>query len=122
MSETLEDAHAVLAADGMPVGYETLTKPDTFFLIENWAHDRNLIKGSTPAAQLEKFFEECGELARALVENDQTKFEDAVGDCIVVLTILAKQRGTTIQQCINGAYEEIKDRKGTMINGKFVKE
>lgn len=93
-----------------------------FLKIRQWAEDRNLIKGATPAAQYEKFLEEVGELGRALIEDDADKFKDAVGDCIVVLTILAAQCGMTVEGCIESAYEQIKDRKGRMIDGKFVKE
>jgi hypothetical protein len=39
-----------------------------------------------------------------------------------VLIILAAMRGLTIEQCLASAYNEIKDRKGKMVNGKFVKE
>lgn len=93
-----------------------------FNLIRRWAEDRNLIEGATPAAQTEKFFEETGELARALIEGDQEKLVDAIGDCVVVLTILAEQNGFEIEECIAHAYEQIKDRTGKMIDGVFVKD
>lgn len=92
-----------------------------FDLIRQWAEDRNLIAGATPAAQFEKFLEEAGELGRALIERDTLKIADGIGDCVVVLTILASQNGMIIEDCITAAYEEIKDRKGKMIDGKFVK-
>ena len=97
-------------------------KHHTFNKIRQWAEDRNLIKGATPAAQYEKLLEEVGELSCALIENDTENFKDAVGDCVVVLTILAAQCNMTIEGCIQAAYKQIKDRKGKMINGKFVKE
>lgn len=93
-----------------------------FDLIREWAEARNLIKGATPAAQYEKLLEEVGELGRSLIEDDAEKFQDAVGDCVVVLTILASQCGTTIEECVASAYQQIKDRKGKMVDGKFVKE
>jgi NTP pyrophosphatase (non-canonical NTP hydrolase) len=93
-----------------------------FKLIKQWADDRNLIKGATPAAQSEKLFEEAGELVRALIEDDAEKFKDAVGDVVVVLTILAAQKGTDIETCIAYAYDQIKDRTGKMVDGVFVKD
>jgi NTP pyrophosphatase (non-canonical NTP hydrolase) len=57
-----------------------------------------------------------------LIEDDPENFKDAVGDCVVVLTILSAQCNMTLEACIESAYEQIKDRKGKMINGKFVKE
>ena len=109
-------------------GYEYFTpirlydSSEVFDKIINWAVARNLVEGATPAAQFEKLAEEFGELGRALIEDDQAKFEDAVGDMVVVLTILAAQRDTNIEKCIAGAYDEIKDRTGKMVDGKFVKD
>lgn len=93
-----------------------------FEKIRNWACDRNLIDGATPSAQFEKYLEECGELGRALIERDETLIKDAIGDCCVVLTILAAQNGMQIEDCLAHAYDQIKGRKGEMRNGIFVKE
>ena len=41
---------------------------------------------------------------------------------IVVLTNLAHMEGLKIENCIDSAYNEIKNRKGSMINGTFVKD
>ena len=41
---------------------------------------------------------------------------------VVVLTNLARMEGVKIEDCIQGAYDEIANRKGKMINGTFVKE
>jgi NTP pyrophosphatase (non-canonical NTP hydrolase) len=93
-----------------------------FNLIRQWAEERNLIKGATPASQSEKLFEECGELVRAMIEKNINNQKDAVGDIIVVLTILMKQEGVDVEECIRIAYNEIKDRTGKMVNGVFVKD
>jgi len=95
---------------------------ETVKKVEQWAEDRNLIKGATPAAQYQKLLEEVGELGRALIEDDAEKVKDAIGDCTVVLTILSRQCGMNLPDCYASAYEEIKDRKGKMVNGIFVKE
>lgn len=94
----------------------------TFDKIRQWAEDRNLIGGATPAAQYQKLCEEVGELGRGLIEDNEELTLDAIGDVVVVLTIMASQLDLTIEQCIDAAYEEIKDRKGKMVNGIFVKE
>lgn len=91
-------------------------------LIRGWAHDRNLIDGSTVQAQFVKLIEEIGELAEAIAKGKQEQFEDSIGDAFVVLTILAAQRGVEIEQCIANAWVEIKDRKGKMVDGVFVKQ
>ena len=90
--------------------------------IKQWAFDRNLIVGATPQAQMLKMTEEVGELAHAIARGDEALASDAIGDCVVVLTILASQLGLNINTCVEGAYNEIKDRKGKMVNGVFIKE
>ena len=47
---------------------------------------------------------------------------DGIGDAFVVLVILSLQLDLDIANCVQTAYNEIKDRKGKMINGVFVKE
>ena len=90
--------------------------------IRRWAIARNLIEGSTPYRQLVKLREEVEELAVSIDRDDGREYIDAIGDCIVVLTIMAAQRGINVEDCIAAAWEEIKDRKGRMVDGIFVKE
>ena len=90
--------------------------------IRGWAHDRNLIKGSGVKSQFVKLMEESGELAQAIAKQKDDEFADALGDMFVVMTILADQKGLQIEECIAGAWNEIKDRKGRMVDGVFVKE
>ena len=91
-------------------------------LIQNWAWDRNLIDGSTPNAQMLKLMEEVGELAGGVCKDKGDVIKDSIGDVFVVLTIIATQMGWSIEECVQAAYAEIKDRKGRMVDGVFVKE
>ena len=90
--------------------------------IRAWAEARNLLAGSTPQAQMLKLFEEGGELAAAIARGEQHDATDAIGDMVVVLTILAAQIDMQIEDCIEAAWQEIKDRKGKMVEGVFVRE
>jgi NTP pyrophosphatase (non-canonical NTP hydrolase) len=90
--------------------------------IRTWAAARNLIHGSDPKSQMLKLAEELGELAGALARGKESEADDAIGDMVVVLTIIASQRGVTIEACIEGAWAEIKHRKGKMVAGVFVKD
>lgn len=90
--------------------------------IRLWAEERNLIDGSDRFRQMVKLVEEQGELASGIAKGNDSLVVDAIGDMVVVLTILAKQSGFDIEWCIECAYQEIKDRKGKMIDGVFVKE
>lgn len=89
--------------------------------IRQWARDRNLIDGSDRFRQMVKLVEEQGELAAGIAKGNTELVADSIGDMVVVLTILAEQSGLPIEGCIEQAYHEIKDRKGRMIDGVFVK-
>lgn len=90
-------------------------------LIRQWSIDRNL-HTADPNKQALKLGEEFGELFEGLAKGNEELTKDALGDMYVVMTILSQQLGFTIEECIEIAYDEIKDRKGKMINGVFVKE
>lgn len=166
--------------------------------IAQWAHDRNIVAGSTTKDQAAKLIEELGELASGIVKNKSQLIQDSIGDMAVVLTIyeaienhpqgspveftnhtninvprsadailpdvhlqlglltlacgmllsaeaqpvfrqeftttpgthfvwdqlqtVAELCGTSIEHCTELAYDEIKDRKGKLLNGVFVKE
>jgi NTP pyrophosphatase (non-canonical NTP hydrolase) len=92
-----------------------------FELIRNWAFERNLYAKGDTKTQYAKLMEESGELARAILKDDEKEFVDAIGDMVVVLTNLAHLGGTSIEHCIDTAYKVISKRKGKMINGTFVK-
>lgn len=86
----------------------------------SWAHERNLIQGSDPKSQTLKLMSEAGELADNI--NKGLDCRDDIGDCIVVLIILAAQKGHSLYECLDIAYNDIKDRKGRMVDGVFIKE
>ena len=90
--------------------------------IRSWADARGIYENGDSKTQLIKLQEEVGELAKAILENDQTEIVDAIGDCTVVLTNLAKLSGYKIEDCIESAYSEISERQGSMVNGTFVKD
>lgn len=90
--------------------------------IVRWADQRNIILGASPEKQFVKLMEEIGELAEGIAKGRTDAIFDGIGDAVVVLTILAKQFNTDIEHCIELAWNEIKDRKGRIVNGVFVKE
>lgn len=89
--------------------------------IEKWAEVRKLDKAD-PGKQIIKLGEEFGELCQGYAKNNRDQILDSIGDMYVVLTILALQLDSTMDDCAGLAYQEIKDRKGKMVNGIFVKE
>ena len=96
--------------------------PSQFDLIREWAEERGLYLHGDPKTQTLKLIEEAGEICRAVLKGNQDDVIDGIGDCVVVLTNLAELHGVTIEQCIDMAYDEIKNRTGKMDNGTFKKD
>ena len=95
---------------------------ERFDLIRDWAATRGLYDEGDSHTQYVKLQEECGELAKALLQDDKPEIIDAIGDIVVVLTNLAHLQGYDIEYCIDEAYKVIANRTGKMINGTFVKD
>ena len=93
-----------------------------FDLIREWADERGLYEHGDTKTQALKLVEEVGEICRAILKDNHSDIEDGIGDAVVVLTNLAELQGTTIEDCIERAYNEIKDRTGHMNNGTFKKD
>ena len=108
---------------------------DKFSLIRDWARQRGLYLKGDVKTQFLKLQEETGELAKAILKDDTKEVIDAIGDIVVVLTNLTELTGIkieskhdirefkqlTIEDCIDTAYNVIKNRTGSMKNGTFVK-
>ena len=86
-----------------------------------WSMTRGIINNSTPLAQFAKLVSEIGELGDNIAK--QRDVTDDIGDCLVVLNTIAIMFDTTLEDCLNVAYNDIKDRKGHMNSeGIFIKE
>ena len=88
--------------------------------VKQWHHDRNLIDGSTDKDQYLKLIQEAGELSDNICKGND--IADDIGDMMVVLINIAERNGLTLTHCLEVAWEDIKDRKGRMVDGVFVKE
>jgi NTP pyrophosphatase (non-canonical NTP hydrolase) len=91
-------------------------------LIANWAEEKGLLNPDFAPKQFMKIQEELGELASAIIKEDIDKEIDSVGDLLVTIIILAYQRNISLKYALNVAYNEIKDRKGKIFGGSFIKE
>ena len=92
-------------------------------LVENWGEERNFYHetdGTTSEKQFLKLVEEVGEIGGNLARGKSVK--DDIGDVVVVLIGLAKLNGLSLRECLEHSYNEIKDRKGKMLNRVFIKE
>ena len=89
--------------------------------VKQWHHDRNLINGSTDLQQFNgKLLEEVKELETNILLSQP--IADDIGDILVVLINIATRNNLSLSRCLQVAYDDIKDRKGKMIDGVFVKE
>ena len=83
----------------------------------DWANEHNLIDGGSPKTQMLKCVSEVGELADDV--NKLKDIRDSVGDVLVTLIILAAQHDIELEECLKFAYDDIKDRKGVLLDGVF---
>lgn len=88
--------------------------------VTEWHHARNLIDGSSHQAQVVKLLEEFGELAKSIARGKDIR--DDIGDMLVVMINLAEREGVSLEECLRVAYDDIKDRRGKMVDGVFIKE
>ena len=89
--------------------------------VKQWHHDRNLIEGSTDLQQFNgKLLEEVKELETNILLSQPVA--DDIGDILVVLINIATRNNLGLSECLQVAYDDIKDRKGKMVDGVFIKE
>ena len=101
--------------DGSPDEVRSLT-----LKIAQWHYDRNLIHGSTDKDQTLKLLQELGELSDSVCKGKDIR--DDLGDMMVVMINIMERNGLNMAECLTVSWNDIKDRKGLMVDGVFVKE
>ena len=100
-----------------------MTYPIVELEVIRWAEARGIIPNATSKSQLLKAVSELGELADAEGKGDVNAIKDAVGDVMVCLINYCALRDINLVECLNLAFQQIKDRKGRLMpDGTFVKE
>ena len=116
------------------MNYQELEK-----LVLKWANDKGILEKATPMAQANKTLEEVNELLFAItmrdklninsitnesgvVFNSNDEIKDAFGDILVTIIIGAELQGLKLEDCLESAYNVIKNRKGKMVDGQFIKD
>jgi uncharacterized protein YabN with tetrapyrrole methylase and pyrophosphatase domain len=96
---------------------------ETELKIIRWSEDRKIIPNSTPIAQWKKAMSEMDELRDGLVANDHAEIVDGIGDVVVCLINVCALLDVNLVDCLEAAYDQIKDRSGTMgADGIFYKD
>jgi hypothetical protein len=89
----------------------------------DWGVDRGIVQNAKPMGQAIKCLEEVTELIDALNRGSESDIRDALGDVWVTLVMTAATMDMDLQECMRGAYMQIKDRKGFLRqDGVFVKD
>lgn len=97
--------------------YETLARK-----IINRFTNIGIVSADNTKTQFMKVTEELGELAEGINKGKPEQVKDSLGDVLVTLILLAEDLNLNLLDCLNSAWGEIKDRKGEVKNGSFVKE
>lgn len=113
---------------GYLLGFDTPAKDGIAELIDkvnDWAISHGLDKGN-PKIEWMKVTEEVGEIRDVFLKphdfaDPEWSLKDAIGDSMVTLIVLCLQLGYDVEECLTIAYNDIKDRKGVMIDDNFVK-
>jgi NTP pyrophosphatase (non-canonical NTP hydrolase) len=90
--------------------------------VTEWAKDKGILEKENAPKQMLKVLEEVGETAGALLKGNEEGIKDGIGDSFVTLIILSRQLGLTPEECLEAAWNEIKDRTGKTQGGVFVKD
>ena len=123
---TVETVHGVkqqILFDSYPEWLEIDANTNLQQLIKKvvqWHHDRNLIEGSSDKDQTLKLLQELGELSDSVCKGKDIK--DDIGDMLVVMLNITTRNNVSLEGCLARAWQDIKDRKGRMVDGIFVKE
>lgn len=89
-------------------------------LVLKWGRDRNLFENACAKTQALKTISEVGEFADNIAKGRDCR--DDIGDILVTLILQCEIQNTTLEECLEIAYDEIKNRKGKTVNGVFIKE
>lgn len=97
---------------------------DWYLLVQNvwmWFEKKGL---NDPIMQYAKVNEEIGEIGHELTRGNlrSKEMRDALGDSMVTLIGMCHHLDIDPYGCLESAYNEIKDRKGKVENGSFIKE
>ena len=102
-----------------------MTTQELIEAIRTWGTERNIIGDNAKATtqtQFVKLLEEVEELNVAIGTSNQVEIVDAIGYCTVVLILLADLAGERFEECLESAYEVIKQRTGKIVDGVYVKD
>lgn len=90
--------------------------------IVDWGTQRGILPNVDMVAQYNKTIEEMEELGEGIIKDNIEEVRDAIGDIFVTLVMQTQAWNLSMAECVEQAWNDIKDRKGKMVDGQFVKE
>ena len=90
-------------------------------LVEQWAERKGIHEGDGKTQTL-KMMAEVGEFADELAKGNRDGMVEELGDVLVTIIVTAQQLGFDPEYALRVAYDKISKRKGTTVNGVFIKE
>lgn len=84
-----------------------------------WAERKGILAANDKLAQQRKFLEEAMEY---IMEHDPVKKKVELGDVLVTVIINAELHGWDVSDCLEDAWNKIRNRTGKMVDGAFVKD
>lgn len=116
----------------MPMGYEpkhkiTINNRNVKYyeleaLVLAWAKQKGILDNGTTMRQAEKTHEEVLELISAINDDNREEIIDSLGDTLTTLIIQAEMQGLSLVDCLESAYNVIRNRTGVMKDGQFLKD
>lgn len=82
--------------------------------IDIWFYERGITTNGTALGQAIKTLEETTELLEGINKGDDREIRDAIGDVYVTLRGVCSVLDIEFLECVDQAYNEIKDRRGTL--------
>lgn len=87
-----------------------------------WAEERGLMDNAGAERQALKAGSELGEFYDEILKGNKERQILELGDVIVTLILTGKMLDIDLEEALAAAYEKISKRKGSTVNGIFIKE
>lgn len=87
-----------------------------------WGESKGILAEADTPAQLKKTAEEVVEAVEAYFLFDRDELKKELGDILVTVILAAKISDLGVEECLEAAWNKIKNRTGVMKNGQFVKD
>ena len=130
LADGIINSHSITIKDSIGDGMVVLTilaeqlgtKIETCIVQHIHSADESFYQGLSTHMLMLHMVKSMGDIADGVSKGKRDLTEKGIGRMVALLAVLATEFGTSLEDCTNDAYDEIKDRKGRMVGGVFIKE